>query len=95
MARLVDIDKLEDPFKGTPQEGNWITTMLAQLLRTAPRADAEYIRHGRWEPYESNSGYAYNWRCSVCKRYHFHNGEMLEKYKYCPNCGAKMDEVTW
>lgn len=28
------------------------------------------------------------WRCSVCKGYRFHNGEMRKKYKFCPNCGA-------
>lgn len=27
------------------------------------------------------------WRCSVCKGYRFHNGEMRKKYKHCPNCG--------
>ena len=30
------------------------------------------------------------WRCSFCKGYRFHNGEMRKKYKYCPNCGAKI-----
>ena len=30
------------------------------------------------------------WRCSVCKGYRFHNGEMRRKYKHCPNCGAEM-----
>jgi len=87
MARLVDIDKLEDPFKGTPQEGNWITTMLAQLLRTAPRADAEYVRHGRWLDTETAP---YQATCSVCGV-----RQELEFDNYCPNCGAKMDEVKW
>ena len=31
-----------------------------------------------------------NFRCSACKKYWFHNGEMLKYYNYCPNCGAKM-----
>ena len=52
--------------------------------------EATEPKRGHWELYDSQSGYAYNWRCSACKKYHFHNGEMLEKYKYCPNCGAKM-----
>lgn len=37
-----------------------------------------------------------NFRCSVCKKFWFHNGECVDWYKYCPNCGAKMDkEKSW
>lgn len=38
------------------------------------------IRHGRWE--DCSNG----WMCSVCKR------DSIMDFKYCPNCGAKMDE---
>lgn len=37
------------------------------------------IRHGRWE--DCSNG----WMCSVCKR------DSRKDFKYCPNCGAKMD----
>jgi hypothetical protein len=49
---------------------------------------------GYWERYESHlvSGITeVNFRCSACHQYHFHNGAMRREYKYCPNCGAKMD----
>lgn len=32
------------------------------------------------------------YRCSACRKYRFHNGEMRKKYRYCPNCGVKMEE---
>lgn len=47
-------------------------------------------RVGRWEPVKGESGYI-DFRCSVCRRFRFHNGEMRKKYKYCPNCGSKME----
>lgn len=49
------------------------------------------VRYGAWEEIRSVSTGEINFRCSACKRYRFHNGEMLRKYKYCPLCGAKMD----
>ncbi len=45
---------------------------------------------GKWEPVVVFDGYV-DFRCSACHRYRFHNGEMRKKYKYCPNCGAKME----
>ena len=45
--------------------------------------EAEPVKHGHWIKQK-------NWfdECSVC-RYHGSNA-----FRYCPNCGAKMDEVT-
>lgn len=40
--------------------------------------DAEPVRHGHWEEFH----------CSVCGKMGWDNED-----KYCPNCGAKMDEV--
>ena len=40
------------------------------------------VVHGRWKRYGRNLG-----ECSNC-------GEIVNiRYNYCPNCGAKMDEV--
>jgi NADH pyrophosphatase NudC (nudix superfamily) len=47
---------------------------------------------GKWEPIVVFDGYV-DFRCSACHRYRFHNGEMRKKYKYCPNCGTKMEET--
>ena len=54
--------------------------------------DVQEIKHGRWEQVANNDN-GIDFRCSACHRYRFHNGEMIKKYKYCPNCGARMDEV--
>lgn len=51
------------------------------------RAKSE-IKHGRWIDKAAEDCY----RCSVCEEYtHMEMPRLL--YHYCPNCGAKMDEV--
>ena len=45
-------------------------------------------KHGRWKPTGNIEVlYAKEYVCSVC------GGIMLGKSEFCPNCGAKMDEV--
>ena len=52
--------------------------------------DFEPIRHGHWIYTERGFPLAYGYnRCSVCGR-----SIGLDSTDYCPNCGAKMDEVT-
>lgn len=46
-------------------------------------------RRGEWEQYISENG-SVNFRCSACRKYRFHNGEMRRKYFFCPGCGANM-----
>ena len=59
-----------------------------KFCQSIPAADVEEVRHGRWTyDGEMNTGiYAI---CSVCKESVYQAGE----WRYCPRCGAKMDEV--
>ena len=51
--------------------------------------EAEPVRHGEWI-----SRYAKHWKgkdeCGECG-FHEKDHSDLSHYKYCPNCGAKMD----
>lgn len=51
------------------------------------------VQHGHWvlKKHKVRGSDVLDFNCSACKRYWFHNGEMRKVYKYCPNCGAKMD----
>lgn len=53
--------------------------------RKMPTVDAEPVRHGRWEVVDGAEPRRYG--CSVCKKLSW------TEDNYCPNCGAKMDEV--
>ena len=68
----------------TPSGAEWFISKIKDM----PAADVVEVKHGEWERIESDT--SVDFRCSVCHRYRFHNGEMLRKYKFCPNCGAKM-----
>lgn len=53
-----------------------------QLIHLLPAADVAPVVHGRWR--EMDKGY---YVCSSCNTFITVN----YGYKYCPNCGAKMD----
>lgn len=61
-----------------------------KIIVDAPAADVVEVRHGRWM---WDGGEDMHYYCSRCH----HNAygcttEILDgKYRYCPNCGAKMD----
>ena len=82
-------------------EGGWGLTYRAvpeQAIKNAPAVDAVPVVHARWEKLKHDTycsacgeflpsityiqgGYNGTWQCC----------EEIEKTRYCPNCGAKMD----
>lgn len=54
------------------------------------------LKRGQWEwvQYDGNSNIG-NWHCSECRSVVIEcaNKEEIPLYKYCSNCGAKMQEV--
>lgn len=71
--------------------------MIFKQLRDIPAADVVEVRHGKWV---WDGGVGMHYYCSLCHHNAYGNtGEIMDgEYKYCPNCGAKMDgerkEVT-
>lgn len=66
---------------------------LKEALDRVITVDAEPTRHAHWiteiHPYNG----AYSLKCSYCGEWGgLNNEEYNEKWRYCPNCGAKMDE---
>ncbi len=70
--------------------GLWIRyKMFENALEQIEPADVQEVRHGRWEhlslePFDI-TGHMHG-ECSIC-------GKRRIVDNYCPNCGAKMDEV--
>ena len=54
-----------------------------------PKTEQTEPKRGEWERVK-NADNGYDFRCTACRRYRFHNGEMRKKYNFCPNCGADM-----
>lgn len=63
----------------------WVDDMLDEVDCFRP-ADVAPVVHGRWTITKARLENAV---CSNCGR-HFQS--YYEAYRYCPNCGAKMDE---
>lgn len=63
-------------------------TGIKAMLETQPAVDAAPIVHAQW--IEEPDRY-YHWRCSACG---FVEGVVSKFYHYCPDCGAKMDDLS-
>lgn len=62
---------------------------VENLIKNAPTADVQEIKHGRW--IDIDKGH-FTSECSCCGAY-VCNGLLYSTHlRYCPNCGAKMDE---
>lgn len=64
------------------------------IIKSAPTEDVAPVVHAHWivEPYR---GDLLRYACSnpKCKHYEFHVYKEYRGSNYCPDCGAKMDEV--
>lgn len=72
--------------------GDSVAWNIGHAIKELPAVDVAPVAHGRWigAPLCGND----NCRCSECGSWHnIHanlRGEIMQKY--CPNCGAKMNE---
>ena len=72
------------------QGGSFSTGLIVEQIEKAPAVDVVEVKHGEWIYCPQTINLQSHFYCSVC------NGIRLEHYvknnfKYCPNCGAKMD----
>lgn len=79
--RLIDADALTEKVRCTNRYFD-----VKFDIDEAPTIDAEPVRHGHWVA----NRLCDFWGCSCCGESTF----LESDYQYCPNCGAKMDEVS-
>lgn len=71
------------------QSGCWVRyRAIEQTVKEQPTIEAEPVKHGRWEDVEPSLFRDKFATCSVCRV-----RQLLDKDSFCPNCGARMDEV--
>ena len=80
MGRLLDEDDVYALFAP-----NGTARLHVADIDVLPRVDAVEVVHGRWIDAREYCG---DYMCSNCDALYGTN-----KFKYCPNCGAKMDGV--
>ena len=89
MSRYVDISPYEKcRIVSNPEDNGFPVSEL-------PTVDAEPVRHGHWDEWDDTM-FNTVYRCSVCgEDFVLIDGTPSDNlYNYCPNCGAKMDEVS-
>ena len=72
-----------------PKNDELLSVDVRRIICESPIIDAEPVRHGRWV----KSGYACGeseWTCTVCGNKEWRTS--TSRLKFCPFCGAKMDE---
>lgn len=77
----------------------YLTTQIRGMLMDIPSADVAPVRHGHWIEYGENEDGTHNICCSICDGFikskgHANSCYTRNKYRYCHNCGARMDEDT-
>lgn len=85
MTRLIDADALVDKF-AHPNELIYTFGVLNEIEK-APTIDAAPVMHGEWIVHNPDNPLTIYGECPFCHE------EVGRKWKYCPNCGAKMDRV--
>ena len=72
-----------------PEQVGYSREDAADCIRYMDAADVAQVRHGRWM--NANSRPKTYWRrCTACGGLAYFCGIGCS-YKYCPNCGARMD----
>lgn len=98
MAKYIDIESLgigranSEVFENRAYADGW--NAVIDIVLSAPTADVEEVRHGKWIYKGHNDMMGYVFQCSVCGRWRFANSleNVIEEYPYC-HCGAKIESV--
>ena len=97
--RLIDADEVRADFvhfvyeECSDDNDNNRADRIIDAFDDLPTIDAVTVRHGEWVDTEPEYNYekhcSAHYQCSNCGR---RTGiRQTKTYKYCPNCGARMD----
>lgn len=81
MARYIDIDKIIPEL----DKNTWQGDMLISIFENAEIEDVTPIVHSNWKMHFKKR----YMKCNNCGQ----RNSIVFGYNYCPNCGAKMDEI--
>lgn len=66
--------------------GNYDSNEIEAMLSALPAAEVAEVRHGRWDAASDGDGVV----CSECGTDFCTMIHETEKFRFCPNCGARM-----
>ena len=74
----------------SPAQNRMLDCLKAAVIRISA-ADVAPVVHARWIYVEETLATSSGWCCPACRRPRWLSPDVPEVFKYCPNCGAKMD----
>ena len=99
MSDLIDRKELIDMLitreaycKGVNGDLGGAISGVIKLIECAPSAERTGTWIGEWDAYDWDGEPIVDiWRCSVCDKV-FDEWEDKPDWKYCPNCGARLED---
>lgn len=73
-------------WRGVPVYSDDIKAAIHEV-ENLPAEDVSLVVHGKWIHDPASCHRVHFWFCSACR------GEAVRKSRYCPSCGAKMEEA--
>lgn len=93
IMRLIDADVLTDAIENSRGKNSIYAQFVRAWVKDAPTIDAVPVRYGHWVEDEIQIHVEKTYHCSECDCLAW--GED-EKTRYCPICGARMnDDDKW
>ena len=90
MGRLIDTDDLIENIAAIVDLRTLSTKTIGEAIAKTPTVDAIPVVHSEWIPKEkANTPYGLEMECAKCGFPVIVNDALY--FKFCPNCGAKMD----
>lgn len=83
-------EKLNEP-RWTEEHIEELTNDFIVIPKNTPSADVTPVVHGHWVRFKEHDACYVHMRCSACFAY-WSDPSHADYFRYCPNCGAKMDE---
>ena len=92
MTRLIDGNALQSNMMEMVASGMYGLEDMIDAVIEAPTISPDEVRgEGKWEDAKQHG----LCRCSVCKDCYIEKDYITQaKWKYCPNCGARMKGVS-
>ena len=106
MARYIDADAIDKRYVPIAPVIDWGTVhyewvAFVKDINEQPTIEAEPVRHGKWKQMETvhecfdidgNKTWGIKYMCESCGFKTIAIEGHFAQYKYCPHCGARMDE---
>ena len=88
MARYIDAEKIDF----SPLKDDFDRSRAKVIIMGQPTADVAEVKHGEWLYRHEHATYSCHSIRIVCNECNHYFARLDgENFKYCPNCGAKMD----